>query len=180
MEQATTPTRENPLLLIQDRILRGINEFVHLEVSGNIVLLIATIVALVLANSPVADAYFQFWKTEIGFKVGEFQFYETLQHWINDFLMAFFFFVAGLEIKREVLVGELSTLRKASLPLMAAAGGMVAPALLYLVFNAGGEGAYGWGVPVATDIAFALGVLALLGSRVPASLKVFDGHGHRR
>ena len=136
-------------------------------------LLVAAIVALVLANSSLADAYHQFWEIEIGFSVGSFEFSETLLHWIDDGLMAVFFFVIGLEIKREVLVGELSTARKAALPIIAAIGGMVLPAAIYLAFNMGGEGAQGWGIPMATDIAFALGVLALLGSRVPTSLKLF-------
>ena len=136
-------------------------------------LLIAAIVALVLANSSLAEAYHQFWEIEIGFSVGSFEFSETLLHWIDDGLMAIFFFVIGLEIKREILVGELSTARKAALPILAAVGGMVLPAAIYLAFNMGGEGAQGWGIPMATDIAFALGVLALLGSRVPTSLKLF-------
>ena len=168
------PTSQgNAVSPVQVLIERTINDFIHIEVSGSVILLIAAIVALVLANSPWAEQYLQFWKTEIGFKVGGFEFYETLQHWINDFLMAFFFFVVGLEIKREVVAGELSSRRKAVLPLMAAVGGMAVPAAVYFAFNAGGQGVHGWGVPVATDIAFALGVLALLGSRVPAGLKVF-------
>lgn len=136
-------------------------------------LLAAAVVALILANSGLGEAYHEFWETEIAFSVNGFEFSETLLHWIDDGLMALFFLVVGLEIKREFLVGELSTVRKATLPIIAAVGGMIAPALVYLAFNAGGEGASGWGVPMATDIAFALGVLALLGSRIPAGLKVF-------
>ncbi len=173
MNQATSPAYEAIMLRFQERIQRTINEFIQMEVSGSVVLLIATVAAMILANSPWADQYAQFWQTKAGFRVGEFEFYESLQHWINDFLMAFFFFVVGLEIKREILIGELSSLRKAALPLMAAVGGMLVPAALYLALNAGGKGEHGWGVPMATDIAFALGVVALLGSRAPTSLKVF-------
>ena len=141
MKRATLDDHNAAVSTVQLRIQHTINEFIHLEVSGSLVLLVATIAALILANSPWAEAYFRLWKTPIGFKVGNFEFFETLQHWINDFLMAFFFFVAGLEIKREVLIGELSTLRKASLPLMAALGGMVVPAAIYLALNITGEGA---------------------------------------
>lgn len=147
--------------------------FLALEVSGGVVLLVAAILALVLANSPLAEAYAQLWETPIGIQVGSWEFTEPLIGWIDDGLMALFFFVVGLEIKREVLVGELSSPRKAMLPIVAAIGGMLAPALIYLAFNAGGAGASGWGIPMATDIAFALGVLALLGSSVPLGLKVF-------
>ncbi|KAA3656858.1 MAG: Na+/H+ antiporter NhaA [Chloroflexi bacterium] len=152
---------------------RGFADFFHLEVSGSIVLLVATISAMILANSPLTETYFALWETKIGIKVGTFEFIESLLHWINDGLMAVFFFVVGLEIKREFMVGELSSLRKATLPVMAAIGGMLIPALTYIIFNADGAGIRGWGVPMATDIAFALGVLALLGSRIPVGLKVF-------
>ena len=173
MKRANSDGQGGAISPVQVVIERTINDFIHVEVSGSVVLLIAAIVALALANSPWSEQYLGFWKYKIGFKVGGFEFFETIQHWINDFLMAFFFFVVGLEIKREVVAGELSSLRKAVLPIMAAVGGMAVPALVYFLFNAGGEGVHGWGVPMATDIAFALGVLALLGSRVPASLKVF-------
>lgn len=155
------------------KIQHDFGAFLRLEVAGSVVLLAAAIVALVLANTSLAVSYHAFWEIELGFKVGSWQFSETLLHWIDDGLMALFFFVVGLEIKREVLVGELSSVRKASLPILAAVGGMLAPALIFLAFNAGGEGAGGWGIPMATDIAFALGVLALLGSRIPTGLKVF-------
>lgn len=147
--------------------------FLHLEVTGSLFLLAAAIIALILANSGFADAYHEFWEIEVGFDIGGWEFSETLLHWIDDGLMALFFFVVGLEIKREVIVGELSTLRKAALPILAAVGGMALPALIYLAVTFGGEGQSGWGIPMATDIAFALGVLALLGSRIPAALKVF-------
>jgi NhaA family Na+:H+ antiporter len=162
-----------PLIRLGKRVQEEIGEFTHLEISGSIVLLAATVIAMILANSPLADEYFAFWQTKAGIKVGDFEFFETLLHWVNDFLMAIFFFVVGLEIKREVIVGELSSWRKASLPLIAAVGGMAAPALIYTFFNAGGPAADGWGVPMATDIAFALGVVTLLGKRIPGSLKIF-------
>ncbi len=155
------------------RAQHDFHRFLALEVSGGILLLAAAIIALALANSPAAESYAAFWEIPMGIHVGGWEITETLIGWIDDGLMALFFFVVGLEIKREVLVGELSSARKASLPIVAALGGMVAPAVVYLAFNSGGPGASGWGVPMATDIAFALGVLALLGSAVPVGLKVF-------
>ena len=155
------------------RLREGFAEFLHTEVAGAVALLVATVLALVLANSPLYGLYNAFWHTQAGFYVGSWQFSESLVHWVNDLLMALFFFVVGLEIKREVLVGELSVRRKAVLPILAAVGGMAVPALVYLAINAGGSGANGWGIPMATDIAFAVGVMALLGDRVPSGLKVF-------
>lgn len=155
------------------RAQEDFQRFLALEVSGGIVLLVAAILALVLANSPLAEGYARLWETPIGIHVGSWELTEPLIGWIDDGLMALFFFVVGLEIKREVLVGELSSPRKAALPIVAAIGGMAVPALIYFAFNAGGPGASGWGIPMATDIAFALGVLALLGSSVPIGLKVF-------
>ena len=149
------------------------NRFIHSEVSGSIVLLFCTITALIWANSPWADLYTSLSQTRIGVSWGESAFSMSLQHWINDGLMAVFFFVVGLEIKRELVVGHLSSVKQAILPVSAAIGGMLVPAAFYLIFNAGGEGARGWGVPMATDIAFALGILSLFGSRVPIGLKVF-------
>ncbi len=145
----------------------------HQETTGALVLLVATVIALLIANSAFHDVYDEFWHTFAGFFVGDFGFEQSFKHWVDDALMALFFFVVGLEIKREFIVGELSTLRGAALPVVAALGGMVVPAAIYVALNAGGPGAAGWGVPMATDIAFALGVLALLGSRIPDSLKVF-------
>jgi NhaA family Na+:H+ antiporter len=155
------------------RLREGFAEFLHTEVAGAVALLAATVLALILANSPLYALYDAFWHTQAGVSVGGWQFSESLVHWVNDLLMAFFFFVVGLEIKREVLVGELSVRRKAVLPVLAAVGGMAVPALIYLALNAGGAGSNGWGIPMATDIAFAIGVMALLGDRVPAGLKVF-------
>jgi NhaA family Na+:H+ antiporter len=154
--------------------LRGMFEhFVHSEVSGSLVLLTCTIVALALANSQWAGDYDRILHTKIGVSFGDRKFALSVHHFVNDFLMAIFFFVVGLEIKRELVVGQLSSIRKAVLPVTAAIGGMAVPAALYAALNAGGEGARGWGVPMATDIAFALGVLALFGRRVPIGLKVF-------
>jgi NhaA family Na+:H+ antiporter len=147
--------------------------FFHSEVSGSIVLLVSTIVALIWANSPWSDSYFQIAHTKISIGWGDLLFSMTLEHWIADGLMVIFFFVVGLEIKRELIVGQLSTLQKAILPVAAALGGMIFPALIYTVFNLSGEASSGWGIPMATDIAFALGILAMFGSRVPIELKVF-------
>jgi NhaA family Na+:H+ antiporter len=149
------------------------NRFFRSEVSGSVVLMACTIVALVWANSPWSQTYFDLAHTKVGFSWGGTSLYLSLQHWINDALMAIFFFVVGLEVKREILIGQLSTLKKAALPVSAAIGGMLVPAGFYLALNAGGPAAQGWGIPMATDIAFALGLLALFGSRAPVGLKVF-------
>jgi NhaA family Na+:H+ antiporter len=150
-----------------------IERFIAWEAAGSVALLAATVAALAWANSPWAETYQHLLHLSLGLSVAGQSYSLSLHHWINDGLMAVFFFVVGLEIKREVVLGQLSTWRGAVLPVAAAAGGIVAPALLYLVLNAGGPGARGWGVPMATDIAFALGVLALLGRRAPLGLKVF-------
>lgn len=142
------------------------------EVSGGIVILLGAVVALIWANVD-PDSYFSFWGTELSFDIHVIDHTDTLKHWVNNGLMTIFFFVIGLEIKRELLHGELSSPKKAALPIMAAAGGMIVPALIFTVFNAGGEGAKGWGIPMATDIAFALGVLALVGKGIPAPLRIF-------
>jgi len=156
-----------------ERLAGTFRAFVHQETTGAIVLLAATIAALVVANSVFGHAYEEFWHTHAGFFVGGLEFEQSLKHWVDDALMAVFFVVVGLEIKREFIVGELSTLRGAALPVVAAIGGMVVPAAIYFAINKGGPGAAGWGVPMATDIAFALGVLAILGSRIPDGLKIF-------
>jgi NhaA family Na+:H+ antiporter len=153
-------------------VARPLARFLHVEAAGGILLLAATIVALVWANSPWQHAYHDLWSTEAVLRIGTFDVTEDLRHWVNDGLMAVFFFVVGLEIKRELVTGDLSDRRDALLPAVAALGGMVVPALIYAAVNIGGPGAHGWGVPMATDIAFAVGVLALLGDRVPASAKV--------
>lgn len=148
-------------------------EFFRLEASGGIILIVMTLAALILANSPRSEAFFALWETKLTFGFGSWQLSKPIILWINDGLMAVFFFVVGLEIKREILAGDLASPRRAALPLAAALGGMVVPALLYVVVNFGQESAGGWGVPMATDIAFTLGVLALLGTRAPLPLKVF-------
>ena len=147
--------------------------FLQIEAASGIVLLIATAAALVWANSRWQDGYESFWTTTIHIQIGSHVFDEDLAHVVNDLLMALFFFVVGMEIKRELVVGELRDRRAVVLPALAALGGMIVPALIYTAFNAGGPGADGWGIPMATDIAFALGVVALLGSRVPSPVKVF-------
>jgi NhaA family Na+:H+ antiporter len=146
--------------------------FLHVEAAGGIALLTATIAALIWANV-AGDSYTEFWHSEIGLDIAGFELSEDLLHWVNDLLMAVFFFVVGLEIKREWEVGELVDRRAALLPAVGAIGGMVAPALIFVAINAGGENIDGWGIPMATDIAFAVGVIALLGDRVPGALKVF-------
>jgi NhaA family Na+:H+ antiporter len=154
------------------RFIAPIDRFMHIEAASGVVLVLAAAVALVLANSQFADAFLGFWHTEIGFSVGSVDIHHSLQHWINDGLMAIFFFVVGLEIKRELVTGELRDIRRASLPLAAAIGGMIVPALIYLALIGSGEGSHGWGIPMATDIAFVVGCMALLGRRVPLILRV--------
>jgi NhaA family Na+:H+ antiporter len=149
------------------------DRFLHSQVASSGVLAFFALLALVWANSPWADQYFDLAKIKLGFSLGDSAYVHSLGHWIKDGLMAIFFFVVGLEIKRELVVGELSSIRRAALPVSAAIGGAAVPALIYAFFNFAGPGSSGWGIPMATDIAFALGVLALFGSRVPIGLKVF-------
>jgi NhaA family Na+:H+ antiporter len=160
----------------QRRLLRlpDFQAFADSQVTAAFALLVATVAAVIMANSPWREAWDAFWHTHLAISAGPWKFDQSLLHWIDDGLMGLFFLVVGLEIKREFLVGELSSARKAALPVLAAVGGMIVPALIYLaiVVPMGGD-ARGWGVPMATDIAFALGVLALLGSRIPTGLKVF-------
>jgi NhaA family Na+:H+ antiporter len=144
-----------------------------MEAAGGILLLVATAAALVWANSRWEHSYYEIWHTQATITLGKVSLSESRHEWVNDGLMSIFFFLVGLEIKRELLIGELSTFKQAAFPFMAAIGGSVVPALIYMTVNKGGAGANGWGIPMATDIAFALGVLALLGSRVPVTLKVF-------
>ena len=155
------------------RVRLMFRQFARIQASGGILLLLATVLALLWANSPWSDSYFELWETYLSISLGDLTLKESLLHWVNDGLMVIFFFLVGLEIKREILVGELASFKRAALPLMGGVGGMVLPALIYALFNAGGEGQAGWGIPMATDIAFMLGILAVLGSRVPISLKVF-------
>ncbi|NDL60439.1 Na+/H+ antiporter NhaA [Phytoactinopolyspora sp. XMNu-373] len=152
---------------------RPVAAFLRVEAAGGILLLIAAVTALVWANSAWSEAYEQLWTTEFTLRLGTFELSEDLRHWVNDALMALFFFVVGLEIKYELTCGELRDPRSAAVPIVAAFGGMAVPAAIYTAFNFGGAGAHGWGIPMATDIAFALGVLAVLGRRIPSSARVF-------
>ncbi len=155
------------------KILTPFEHFIHNETSTGLVLMLMTLFALIFANSPLEEVYKAFFHTEIGFSFGSWKVYHSLHHWINDGLMAIFFFVVGLEIKREILIGELSQIKNAILPILAAVGGMIVPALIYTAFNYNGIGKDGWGIPMATDIAFAISALVLLGKRVPPSLVTF-------
>jgi NhaA family Na+:H+ antiporter len=155
------------------RALRPFQEFAHTGALGGVALLAATVAAFVWANSPFSESYFHLWETEIAIGPASAPLQWSVHHVINDGLMTVFFLLVGLEIKRELLVGELASRRQALLPIAAAVGGMMVPGLVYAALNAGGAGSAGWAIPMATDIAFALGILALAGSRVPLSLKVF-------
>ena len=155
-------------------VARPVLRFIDREVAGGILLLAATAAALVWVNSGWGDSYHSFWHTEIELAVGSWHLpHMSLGHFVNDALMALFFFVVGLEIKRELVTGDLSSMRAAALPAIGAAGGMIVPALLYFAFNTAGEASRGWGIPMATDIAFAVGIVALLGSRVSPKIKLF-------
>jgi Na+:H+ antiporter, NhaA family len=162
-----------PLIPPPLRLPTPLREYLREEAAGGVVLMAAAALALGWANSPWRAAYTTLWATPMAVRLGRFGIEADLRHWVDDGLMTLFFLVVGLEIKRELVAGQLRSWRRAALPVVAAAGGMAVPALIYAAANAGRPGAPGWGVPMATDIAFALGVLALLGPRVPASLKVF-------
>jgi NhaA family Na+:H+ antiporter len=166
MATPTKPISSHP-------IIGPLQAFFRAEAAGGLLLLGCAVIAFAWANSPFADSYFDLWGTYVTVGAGAFEISKPLLLWINDGLMAIFFLLIGLEIKREVLGGELSSPKSAALAVAAAIGGMVIPALAYVLLNAGDVGAAGWGIPMATDIAFALGVLALLGNRVPLALKVF-------
>jgi Na+:H+ antiporter, NhaA family len=153
-------------------VARPITRFLHVEAASGVLLLAAAVVALVWVNSPWSASYHDLWTTDVALTVGRHTLDADLRHWVNDGLMALFFFVLGLEIKQELVSGQLASVRAAAVPALGALGGMVVPAAIYLAVNHGGPGAGGWGIPIATDVAFSLGVLALLGSRAPAGLKV--------
>lgn len=167
------PKKENAVSSIFNTMATPFQKFARLESASGLLLIFVTLIAMGWANSPWSDSYLHFTETPIGFAFGSFILQKTLHHWVNDGLMVIFFFVVGMEIKRELLEGELSSPRKAALPIFAALGGMVCPALFYLAFNSGPETSHGWAIPMATDIAFAVGVLVLLGRRAPMALMVF-------
>jgi len=156
-----------------DRVLTPLDDFIHRQTTSGILLMICAIAALYIANSQWSEAYNNILTTTFIIGTAEFQLSKSLHHWINDGLMALFFFVVGLELKREILVGELSDFKQAMFPIIAAIGGMLVPVLIYISFNPEGHSFDGWGIPMATDIAFALGTLALLGNRIPKSLLTF-------
>lgn len=155
------------------KIATPFEHFIHAQTTTGMILIFMTVMALILANTPLTEAYAHFFHTKVDLTVGSWQLSHTIHHWINDGLMAIFFFIIGLEIKREILVGELSNIKVAILPILAAIGGMVFPALIYSTINAGEAGASGWGIPMATDIAFAISALVLLGKRIPTALVTF-------
>jgi NhaA family Na+:H+ antiporter len=171
------PNRLKELILSPDRItsplIRPFQSFFKKEASSSILLMLAALIAFFWSNSLFAETYHKLWNAELTIALAHFRISKSLLHWINDGLMAYFFFLVGLEIKREMLVGELASLRKAALPIAAALGGMCFPALIYILINRGTPYVAGWGIPMATDIAFALGALAILGKRIPSSLKIF-------
>ena len=158
---------------ISGLVISPFQKFVRIESSGGILLFAATIIALIMANSPLSSFYESLWQYEFGFQTPALKMTKPLLLWINDGLMAIFFFVIGLEIKREMTIGDLNNFRKASFPVFAAFGGMIIPVSLYIIFNKDPETSNGWGIPAATDIAFSLAILQVLGKRVPVSLKVF-------
>ena len=155
------------------RFISPLRDFLHTEIAGGVILVAATVTALVWANTPLRDSYHELWTSVLTIGFPEHAISLTLRGWVNDGLMAIFFFVIGLEIKRELVEGELREPKKAALPVAAALGGMLVPALVYLAFNAGGPGSGGWGIPIATDTAMALGMVTLLGRRAPPPLKLF-------
>lgn len=159
--------------MIRKILLKPFEKFEQVQSLSGILLLLATVVALIWANSPYADSYVDLWHYHIGIVTDDFQFTKTLHHWINDGLMAIFFFLIGLEIKREMLIGELNSMKKAAFPFFAALGAMLIPIGLYVFLNERPETMHGWAIPMATDIAFSLAILKLLGDRVPIGLKVF-------
>ncbi len=164
--------KENTNQLLR-HLMKPVSKFVSGKMMSSVLLLAAAIAAFIWANSAYSNTYFALWNTPVAFSFGNYGISDTLGHWVNDGLMVIFFFVIGLEIKREILVGELSSMQKAALPAVAALGGMIVPAVIYLLINQGGPGSDGWGIPMATDIAFSLGCLLALGSLVPLSLKIF-------
>jgi NhaA family Na+:H+ antiporter len=166
------PETWRPARRAAERLISPLQRFMAIEAASGLLLLAATAAALLWANSPWSSAYEHLWHTAVGFQIGPWTFFRPLHFWVNDGLMTIFFFVVGLEIRREMYEGELADLRRAALPLAAALGGMLIPAAIFAALNAGRAGAAGWGIPMATDIAFAVGVLTVLGRRVPPSLRI--------
>lgn len=177
-QDQSSATNENGVIYapwerVFSRVLTPFEEFIHRQTTSGLLLMGSAIIALFLANGVFAEAYQHLIHTPVSLNIGNWAINMSMHHWVNDGLMALFFFVVGLELKREIMVGELSDLRQAALPIIAAVGGMIVPALIYLAFNHDSDAARGWGVPMATDIAFAVGVLVLLASRVPKALITF-------
>jgi NhaA family Na+:H+ antiporter len=172
--QKTPPPPEawEPARRLAQRVKQPVERFMQVQAASGIVLLVMAVIALVWANSPWSESYEHLWETPFSVGLGSWSMERSLHFWINDLLMAIFFLVVGLEIKREIVEGALSNIKRASLPIAAAMGGMLLPAVLYGALNPSGPGSAGWGVPMATDIAFAVGIMTLLGSRVPATLRV--------
>jgi len=158
---------------LADRFTQPFARFLRIEAAAGAILLLFTFGALACSNSPWSHPFLEFWQARVGLRIGAFEFSRSLKHWINDGLMTLFFFVVALELKRELILGELKTLRMAALSLAAALGGMFVPAAAYLLLQTGEPGAHGWGTVTATDTAFVIGCLAILGSRIPQSLRVF-------
>lgn len=169
MQRDLKPLKLPPVERIARKAFTALEHFLHIEAASGIVLLMAAVTALVWANSPFAHAYHALWETPLVFSAGQYVFSRPLHFWINDALMTVFFLVVGMEIRREIHEGSLSDFRQAMLPLAAAIGGVVVPALVYFLVNRSSGMVFGWAVPTATDIAFAVGVLALLGRAIPGS-----------
>lgn len=166
-------SQQYPLEPLLGRILSPFEAFLHRTTTGGIVLMATTLITLIMANVYDSEAIHHFWEQTLSLSVGDFSLALSLHHWVNDGLMAFFFLIVGLELKREIMVGELSSFRDAMLPVIAALGGMLVPAAIYAGLNHGTPTAAGWGIPMATDIAFAVGILVLLGTRIPRNLIIF-------
>lgn len=164
-----TPENKTPI----EKIIAPVSKFIHLEYTSGIVLLISVVIAIVWANSSYSESYHHVWEIDFSLAFGENILSKPLHIWINDGLMAIFFFVIGLELKREFMDGELSSLKKASMPMAAALGGMLVPALIYTLINMNSGAGHGWGIPMATDIAFALALLSMAGKNIPTSVKIF-------
>ena len=172
IQPSLPPGSWQPLVRLSQRIRLPLERFLHIEAASGILLLMAAALALIWVHSPWAEWYQAWWNTPLGITFGSFSFQRSLAWYVNDVLMVIFFFVVGLEIRREIHRGELSSWRRASLPAVAALGGMLFPAMIYLLLAGGPDTRSGWGVPMATDIAFAVGILTLLGRRVPPALRV--------